>query len=395
MHVASLLQKIFQKAHDTLDKRLNRLVLEAAETLSHCKQLSIFGLGRALKRSANVKHNIKTIDRLFGSPALAKNGHVYYKDCVRWLVGSTKRPIILVDWSGLTRCGEFHFLRASIPVGSRALPILDMSFRLKNYGSPVSHKQFMYKLKDILPKNCKPIIVTDAGFKCPWFKLVASLNWDFIGRVRGATEFQAENSNAWYKVKSLYNEATMKAKCLFSGLLAKGNPVSCYFYLKKGKKKNRINKNLAGKKIQSSMSKKHEKRENEPWLIVSSISSEELSPNELMNIYKKRMQIEEGFRDLKNTRNGFSLRHCRSHSIERLDTALLISAIAMLLLWLLGMAAKEKQIHYSYQANSIKTHNVLSNFTIGWQVLIRDLKKFTEKEILMTLENLAYSEGNL
>jgi len=393
MRVSALLQKTCQKAHDTLDKRLNRLVLEASETLSECKQLSIFGLGRALKRNANVKHNIKTIDRLFGNPALVKNGHVYYEDCIHWLVGNNKRPIILIDWSGLTRCGEFHFLRASVPVGGRALPILDMSFRLKDYGSGASHKRFMKKLKMLLPKDCKPIIVTDAGFRCPWFKLVESFGWSFIGRVRNITQFKTSDSDTWYKVKTLYSEAQTKAKHLFGGLLAKSNPVFCHFYLMKGKKKNRIKKNLAGKKIQCSVSKKHEKRENEPWLIVASVSPDELAPNKVMNIYKKRMQIEEGFRDLKNTRNGFSLRHCRSYNIERLNVALLISAIAMLFLWVLGLAAKQKEIHYSYQANSIKTHNVLSNFTIGWQVLQRDIKKFTQNEIFIILEKLAYADA--
>jgi len=45
----------------------------------------------------------------------------------------------------------------------------------------------MTKLKMMLPKSCKPIIVTDAGFRIPWFQLVESLGWDFIGRVRNRT----------------------------------------------------------------------------------------------------------------------------------------------------------------------------------------------------------------
>lgn len=105
------------------------------------------------------------------------------------------------------------------------------------------------------------------------------------------------------------------------------------------------------------------------------------------------MQIEEGFRDLKNTRNGFSLRQCRSASIDRLNIALLISAIAMLLLWLLGLAAKEKQLQYRYQASSIKTHPVLSNVIIGWHVLIRDIGKFTIKELLLILKKLSLREN--
>lgn len=85
----------------------------------------------------------------------------------------------------------------------------------------------------------------------------------------------------------------------------------------------------------------------------------------IMLLYKKRMQIEEAFRDLKNTRNGFSLRHCRSYKLQRLNIALLIVALAMLLLWILRTVAKKCCLHHSFQANTEKKRNVLLNFTIG------------------------------
>ncbi len=88
-------------------------------------------------------------------------------------------------------------------------------------------------------------------------------------------------------------------------------------------------------------------------------------------MYAQRMQIEEAFRDLKNTNNGLSLRHCRSHQKGRLNIALLIAAITHFLLWLIGLVAKQKGVHYSYQANTIKHRNVLSTFSIGCQHLNR------------------------
>ena len=36
----------------------------------------------------------------------------------------------------------------------------------------------------MLPANCCPCILSDAGFKNPWFKAVASLGWDYVGRIR-------------------------------------------------------------------------------------------------------------------------------------------------------------------------------------------------------------------
>jgi hypothetical protein len=287
------------------------------------------------------------------------------------LIAAQPRPIIVIDWSGLTRCGEYHFLRASVPMGGRALVLWESTYREKEYMSQKAHRAFIRELKALLPEGCCPIIVSDAGFRCPWFKLVRKQGWDFIGRVRNRTYCREAGHKDWLPVKDFYAKATRTARYLFVGLLARDNPILCHFYVFLDKKKQRVQKNLRGKRIQSSVSLKHEKREREPWLLVSSLSTENYTPAHIITIYRKRMQIEEAFRDLKNTRNGFSLRHCRSVDVQRLNVALLIAALAMLLLWIIGLMAKQHQQHYSYQANSIRHRPVLSVFTIGWQTLKR------------------------
>jgi len=143
---------------------------------------------------------------------------------------------------------------------------------------------------------------------------------------------------------------------------------------------------LIGKKVQCSSSKKHEKRENEPWLIATSLPHTEVSAVDVIALYKKRMQIEEAFRDLKNTRNGFSLRQCRSFHVERLNVALLIATLAMLVLWIFGIAAKQKNLHYSFQTNTEKRSNLLSNIFIGWQVLMRDEFRFHKNELTTAVD---------
>lgn len=47
----------------------------------------------------------------------------------------------------------------------------------------------------------------------------------------------------------------------------------------------------------------------EPWALVTNLTIEAMSPQKLVNIYQKRMQIEETFRDLKSPAYGFGLRH--------------------------------------------------------------------------------------
>ena len=391
MHVVKLLHKLLDKTCSAVDKRVRRVLFEAAETLTRCKQLSIFSLGRCLNRTAQVKNTIKCIDRLFGNRTLHAKGKLFYQEMTALILRRNKRPIIIVDWSGLTRCGAFHFLRACVPVGGRTLTLYEQAYPLKEYTSQKTHREFLNTLKTCLPESCRPIVITDAGFRNTWFKAVLTLDWDFIGRIRNKTQYCEINEKSWSPIKRLYEAATEKVSYIGCFLLAKSNSLLCHFYLMKQKKKNRVKCNLAGKKIQCSVSKKHAKGENEPWLIATSLSPNEISAVEIMLLYRKRMQIEESFRDLKNTRNGLGLRHCRSYRLERLNVALLIAALATLILWLLGTAAKQKKLHYSFQANTEKRWNVLSDFTIGWQVLERGTINFTRKELEKAFENIVAS----
>ena len=290
---------------------------------------------------------------------------------VNMLIGSNPQPIILIDWSGLTHCGEYHFIRASVAVGGRALVLWESTYRERDYNSQQAHRAFIKELKALLPEDCCPIVVTDAGFKCPWYQLIREQGWDFVGRVRNRTLCRETGKNSWLPIKAYYIQATRSARYLFAGLLARENPMDCHFYLFRGMKQHRVKKNLRGKRIQSASSLKHEKREREPWLIVSSLAMHAYTPKQIIGMYKQRMQIEEAFRDIKNTRNGFSLRHCRSAQTQRLNVALLIGALAMLLLWIIGTIARQQEQHYQYQANTVRHRSVLSTFTIGWQSLIR------------------------
>jgi len=172
---------------------------------------------------------------------------------------------------------------------------------------------------------------------------------------------------------------------LFHASLAKNNPLKCYFYIYKGKNKNRVKKNLRGKRVRCSSSKKHEKSAKEPWLIVTSIPTNQLTAKQIIDMYKSRMQIEEYFRDLKNTKNGFGLRHCRSFQKDRLNVALLIGGIAAFMLWIIGIITIQKNMHFSFQSNTLKSRNVLSVFSIGWQVIKQKHLSFSAFDIKLAI----------
>lgn len=96
----------------------------------------------------------------------------------RWLVRSP-RPLIVIDWSDLKADGSWFLLRAAVPIGGRTLPVLGMVFSAGQQGTPKAEKHFLERLKCILPAHACPILVTDAGFRTPWFRTVSiGCGWD-------------------------------------------------------------------------------------------------------------------------------------------------------------------------------------------------------------------------
>jgi len=68
---------------------------------------------------------------------------------------------------------------------------------------------------------------------------------------------------------------------------------------------------------------------------------------------------------------------------------LLVGILATFAVWLTGKVAELKNVHWQYQANSIKTRNVLSAFCLGCRVLnkqVLDINKKDFKDALSVLQ---------
>ncbi len=97
------------------------------------------------------------------------------------------------------------------------------------------------------------------------------------------------------------------------------------------------------------------------------------------------MQIEESFRDLKNSRLDFSLEESKTQDAKRWGILLLIAMLAILAACLLGKAAEQKDLQYEFQANTVKTGAVLSLFFLGCQIIKKGSTMFTNKELISAL----------
>ena len=90
-------------------------------------------------------------------------------------------------------------------------------------------------------------------------------------------------------------------------------------------------------------SEKNAHRERSPWLIVTSLDNKYANTRQILNLYKTRMQIEEGFRDIKNSRWGLAFNEARCSTTYRYENLLLVAHLATFAVWMIGKVASLKQ----------------------------------------------------
>lgn len=396
MHVIKLLHKTLTSTADSIHQvRLNAL-LAGVESLLNGSFLTVTALGRGVSSVALEKHNIKRMDRLLSNPHLHQERQRIYRSLCHYLCATPSRPVILVDWTDIIDRERLMLLRAALAVNGRAIPLYESIYSLKAYNTPATHKQFLDDLKLLLPADCIPIIVTDAGFRGPWFRAVQAMGWDWIGRIRNCINYRLHSRNQWRYSQDLYYRATSKVQYLGAAELSSKCPYDCHLYLYKKPRLGRHENRSIVHTIRHAHSRYFKKQQKDPWLIASNLAPEALAAKHIIRLYGKRMQIEECFRDIKSDRFGFGFALTRSKRIDRLNILLLIAALASLCLWWIGYAAREQGWHRHFQANTVRHTHVLSIPFLALAVIRRQDYFLNMSELInMKMKLLIYiSEKN-
>lgn len=105
-----------------------------------------------------------------------------------------------------------------------------------------------------------------------------------------------------------------------------------------------------------------------PWVLGSNLPKAAFSAVDIVQLYERRMQIEETFRDRKSHRFGYALDYARSRHSQRLENLRMIGALAMWVQCLIGLAGYARQLTQHFQANTERRRTVLS-----WAFLARRL----------------------
>ena len=135
-------------------------------------------------------------------------------------------------------------------------------------GSPKAEKQFLRRLAEVLPDGVRPILVTDAGFRAPWFRAVDATEWHWLGRLRNTTyvkfDHASDELSSWASCESLYALARRTPRDLGLRHVVRSHPLACRMVLHAKPPKGRKDRNRRGVPARNSTSRKSAQRESEP-----------------------------------------------------------------------------------------------------------------------------------
>lgn len=388
MQQLTLLHKDFAKELPYIHKTRLNCLMSICTTAATSNKLFLTGLGRAISSATKTSSNIEKVNRLLGNTHLHFELRGFYHSMACRLIPNWMSPWIHVDWSCINPTTNLYLLRASLSVKGRSIVLYEECHPKKKENNHATHQQFLKSLKAILPSCATPIVVTDAGFRAPWFAAVRQMNWHFVGRLRNKNLILMEDTDNWQLSSLFFGEATGKPTYLGHALLTEERQVPGHLVLYKGKSKNRHKRNCNKKISASSKSKRHSKAAKEPWLLVTSLRRARDNPKHIVNIYRQRMRIEENFRDTKCPHYGLGLKDSLTRTPERMAILLLIAAVATFAAWLAGISTIAQGKAADFQAHSAKFTTALSIVYLGREAIKKQQHYISKAQLRIAAEIL-------
>ena len=373
MRATKVLQKCLGEALQPMHALRRRVLLRAVEALIHGRRLTLIDVARGWPGAERIRAPLKALDRLLGNRHLhAEREHVHGA-MARWLLRGP-HPVIVLDWCDLKADRRWHLLRAAVPVGGRALTILDMVFPDGQQGSPAAEKRFLQRLAALITEDVRPILVTDAGFRAPWFRAVEAMGWHWLGRLRHRTLVKptdaVDTPDAWVPCRALYELAVAAPRDLGLMDTVRAKPWCCRVVVHARPPQGRRQRNRQGMPSRTKKSQENAAREREPWLLVASPALRHLSARQMVALYARRMQIELSFRDLKSHRYGHAFEDSLTRKGKRIEVLLLLHTMAAFASWLVGMACETAGID-EWLAPFRSKRRLYSIMRLGREALVR------------------------
>lgn len=345
-------------------KRL-QAIMDVATGVQHSQQLSIAAIGRHLKSDTKLKHRIKKVDRLLGNNQLYSELAGIYSGLSQYVfkyIAQDKVSPIVIDLCFLKDDQDIQMLSAEVATQGRTIPLYREVFK-KGYLKG-REKKFISKLSQCIPADRDVLIIMDAGFGDNWFEAIESESWYWLVRARSGKHIKLSESDEWQEACDLFSQIGTRAKCYENAYITKTQPRSCRVITKKGSMLSKRKKPEKLPRNYNAANGNYQRLAKEPWILATNLPKK-YNTTQVLNAYKKRMQIEESFRDIKNTRYGLSGRHIETRCIFRWGILMLLAAIAQITLWIIGVIGHSQGFQKVFQSNTVKDRKVFSYFYLG------------------------------
>jgi hypothetical protein len=317
-------------------------------------RVSLTALGRQLAGPTACKHRIKRTWRF------CANQRVVVADAMRGLVrrllkrrrakpGKYRRKVkpllVAFDWTDLR---HFHTLMAAAVMKGRAVPLLWATCTKWKLTKSQNNLEegLLWLLRDLIPPGVPVVLLADRGFgRTELAKLCRRLDFRYVVRIK--PDVWVEGPQHTGKLKD-YPVKKGMAVVWHSVRYRQDDPVTQHVVI-------RWKEGLPPKR-------------DEPWFLMTDLRRGAVA---LTDLYGQRMTVEELFRDDKNKRNGFALRHTKITKPGRIDRLLLVLALAYWLLCGIGLLAQQR--YRPGQWCSSNDPKQCSVFTIG-RIMIGAMK---------------------
>ena len=295
--------------------------------------VAMIGHGLAQARGVADKHAIKQVDRLLSNARVAP--WELFAPWVGHVVGKREKIVVAMDWTDFDADNQSTLALHAVTGHGRATPLIWLTVdkdELKNRRNDFEDA-CLSRLKETLPEGVAVTILADRGFgDVKLFAFLQSLGFDYAIRFRGNIHVTAADGET--RLAADWVGKGGRARMLRDvEITAARRPVPAVVCV-------------------------HAKAMKEPWCIATSLRDG--AAREIVNHYAKRWTIEPGFRDEKDLRFGMGLSTLRIADPQRRDRLLLLSALAVVLLTLLGAAGESLGMDRLLKSNTSKrrTHSL-------------------------------------
>lgn len=312
----------------------------------HAASLAVHAIGQAVAvaRGTKGKHGIKQVDRLLSNTGI--NVWELFALWVPYVLGQRPEAVVALDWTDFEPDDQTTLVASLVSRHGRPTPLVWLTVQksaLKGLRNEVEDAVVL-RLREVIAPEVKVTLLADRGFADQkLYTLLQQVGFEYVVRFRQCitvTSAQGERRTAADWVP----QGGRACKLTRAQVTADGTQVGAVVCVKK-------------------------KGMKQSWCLATSLHP--LSAAQVVKLYSRRFTIEEGFRDIKNLKFGMGLSQVRIAEPERRDRLLLLSALACVLLTLLGAAGESLGLERQWKANTSKrrTYSLFRQGCLYYQAL--------------------------